>query len=228
MSAIPVPRRDQRRRLRHLARRRHAARGRARRDGRGRGRHLAARRPAGVGRRGDRRATGAEAGWVTAGAAAGHDARRRRVHRGQGAAARSTRCPDAGGSPAEIIVQRGHRNAYDRTFRTAGARIVEVGYPLIEGVGLTYEWQLEAAFSERTVAVGHLALADDEGVPLRRVCELAAAHGVPGDRRRGGRAAAGVEPPPLRRRGRRARRVQRRQGDPRPAGLRHPRRAGAS
>ena len=80
---------------------------------------------------------------------------------------------------AEIIVQRGHRNAYDRAFRTAGARIVEVGYPWIEGVGLTYEWQLESAFSERTVAVGQLALADADGVPLRRVCELAGAHGVP-------------------------------------------------
>ena len=87
--------------------------------------------------------------------------------------------PDTVGIAAEIIVQRGHRNAYDRAFRTAGARIVEVGYPWIEGVGLTYEWQLEAAFSERTVAVGHLALADADGVPLRRVCELAAAHGVP-------------------------------------------------
>ena len=68
--------------------------------------------------------------------------------------------PDTNGMAAEIIVQRGHRNAYDRAFRTAGARIVEVGYPWIEGVGLTYEWQLEAAFSERTVAVGQLALAD--------------------------------------------------------------------
>jgi L-seryl-tRNA(Ser) seleniumtransferase len=87
--------------------------------------------------------------------------------------------PDTGGRPAEIIVQRGHRNAYDRAFRTAGARIVEVGYPWTEGVGLTYEWQLESAFSERTVAVGQLALADAEGVPLRRVCELAAKHDVP-------------------------------------------------
>jgi L-seryl-tRNA(Ser) seleniumtransferase len=123
-------------------------------------------------------ATGAEAGWVTAGAAAGLTL---------SAAACIARLdpsaidalPETGGRPAEIIVQRGHRNAYDRAFRSAGARIVEVGYPWIEGVGRTYEWQLEAAFSERTAAVGHLALADTEGVPLRRVCELAAAHDVP-------------------------------------------------
>src|SRR5439155_18294473 len=123
-------------------------------------------------------ATGAEAGWVTAGAAAGLTL---------SAAACIARLepsaidalPDTGARPAEIIVQRGHRNAYDRAFRTAGARVVEVGYPWIEGVGRTYEWQLEAAFSERTAAVGHLALADADGVPLRRVCELAAAHDVP-------------------------------------------------
>ncbi|HEY3182417.1 MAG TPA: hypothetical protein VGJ77_06260 [Gaiellaceae bacterium] len=123
-------------------------------------------------------ATGAEAGWVTAGGAAGLTL---------GAAACLAHhelsaidaLPDTSALPAEIIVQRGHRNAYDRAFRTAGARIVEVGYPLIEGVGRTYEWQIESAFSDRTVAVGHLALADADGVPLARVCELAAAHHVP-------------------------------------------------
>jgi D-glucosaminate-6-phosphate ammonia-lyase len=123
-------------------------------------------------------ATGAEAGWVTAGAAAGLTlaaaACIARKH-----LASIDELPETAGRPAEIIVQRGHRNAYDRAFRTAGARIVEVGFPWIEGVGLTYEWQIEAAFSERTIAIGHLALADDDGVPLRRVCELAAAHDVP-------------------------------------------------
>jgi D-glucosaminate-6-phosphate ammonia-lyase len=122
--------------------------------------------------------TGAESGWVTAGAAAAMTlaaaaciagTRRRDIDR----------LPATGELPAEIIIQRGHRNAYDRAFRSAGARIVEVGYPHMEGVGLTYEWQLEDAFSERTVAVGHLALADEQGVTLERVCEIAAAHGVP-------------------------------------------------
>ena len=80
---------------------------------------------------------------------------------------------------SEVIVQRGHRNAYDRAFRTAGARIVEVGYPWIEGVGLTYEWQLEAGITERTAAIAHFPLAEAEGIPLVRVCEIAAARGVP-------------------------------------------------
>jgi D-glucosaminate-6-phosphate ammonia-lyase len=120
-------------------------------------------------------ATGAEAGWVTVGAAAG-------MTLAAAACIAGTVCEQIDRLPetaAEIIVQRPHRNAYDRAFRTAGARIVEVGYPLTEGVGLTYEWQLEAAFSERTVAVAHLALADGEGVPLGRVCELASQRGLP-------------------------------------------------
>jgi D-glucosaminate-6-phosphate ammonia-lyase len=123
-------------------------------------------------------ATGAQAGWVTPGAAAGLTL---------AAAACMAGCdprvldalPETSLTANEIVVQRPHRNAYDRTLRTAGARLVEVGYPLIEGVGRTREWQLEVAFTERTAAVLHLALADQAAVPLPRVCELARARGVP-------------------------------------------------
>jgi L-seryl-tRNA(Ser) seleniumtransferase len=123
-------------------------------------------------------ATGAESGWVTAGAAAGLTLAAAACIAGT---RRSDldRLPATDGLAAEIVVQRGHRNAYDRALRSAGARIVEVGYPHREGVGLTYEWQLEDAFSDRTVAVAHLALADGQGVPLERVCALASERGVP-------------------------------------------------
>jgi D-glucosaminate-6-phosphate ammonia-lyase len=123
-------------------------------------------------------ATGAESGWVTAGAAAGLTLAAAACIAG-GRLPDLDRLPATAGLAAEIIVQRGHRNAYDRAFRNAGADLVEVGFPHMEGVGRTYEWQLEAAFSDRTVAVGHLALADDEGVTLERACRIAAAHGVP-------------------------------------------------
>lgn len=122
--------------------------------------------------------TGAEAGWVTTGAAAAMTLGAAAVIAGRGQHAMDT-LPETSDLATEIIIQRGHRNAYDRAFRTAGARIVEVGYPLIEGVGLTYEWQIEAAISERTVAIAHLALADSEGVTLRRVTEIAARHDLP-------------------------------------------------
>jgi L-seryl-tRNA(Ser) seleniumtransferase len=121
-------------------------------------------------------ATGAESGWITSGAAAGMTLAAAACIAGARPAA-IDRLPADGG--AEIIVQRGHRNAYDRAFRSAGARIVEVGYPYNEGVGLTYEWQLEEALSARTVAVGHLAPAEHLGLPLERVCAIAAEHGVP-------------------------------------------------
>ena len=68
-------------------------------------------------------ATGAESGYVTAGASA-------RLLLGTAACIaaldpdRIDRLPDTEGMPNEIIVQRGHRNAYDHALRTAGARIV--------------------------------------------------------------------------------------------------------
>ncbi|HEX4518711.1 MAG TPA: aminotransferase class V-fold PLP-dependent enzyme [Gaiellaceae bacterium] len=123
-------------------------------------------------------ATGSESGWITAGAAAGITMATAACIAGKGLAAMEA-LPAPTDPRAEIIIQRGHRNSYDRAFRNAGARLVEVGFPHIEGIGLTYEWQLEAAFTERTVAVAHVAIADDDGVPLERVCEIASAHGVP-------------------------------------------------
>jgi len=122
-------------------------------------------------------ATGAQAGWVTSGAAAGMTLAAAACIAGD-----RPQVMDALPAPSvasEVIVQRGHRNAYDRAFRTAGARVVEVGYPWIEGVGLTYEWQLEAGITERTAAIAHFPLAEAEGIPLARVCEIAAAHNVP-------------------------------------------------
>ena len=115
-------------------------------------------------------ATGAEAGWVTSGAAAGLTLAAAACIAGTRLDA-IDRLPEPGAVPAEIIVQRGHRNAYDRQLRNVGARLVEVGYPANEGIGQTLEWQLEAAFGERTVAVAHLACADHLGLPLERVCE---------------------------------------------------------
>ena len=117
-------------------------------------------------------ATGAEAGWVTSGAAAGLTLAAAACIAGTRLDA-IDRLPEPGAVPAEIIVQRGHRNAYDRQLRNVGARLVEVGYPANEGVGATLEWQLEAAFGERTVAVAHLACADTSA------CRSSASAGSP-------------------------------------------------
>lgn len=53
----------------------------------------------------------------------------------------------------EVVVQRGHRNAYDHALRTAGIKFVEVGYLAYPGAGGTYGWQIDAAINERTAAV---------------------------------------------------------------------------
>lgn len=70
--------------------------------------------------------TGAEAGYVTSGAAAG-------LTLGTAAILARLdpdlmdRLPDTGASPAEIVVQAAHRNPYDHLVRAAGARLVEFG-----------------------------------------------------------------------------------------------------
>ena len=122
--------------------------------------------------------TGAEAGYVTSGAAAG-------ITLGIAAClagldpARMERLPDTRGFPNEVIVQRPHRNAYDHAVRAAGVQLVEVGWPGSPGVGRNHTWELEAAFSERTVAVYHMAAGSPHALPLDEVCDIAHRHAIP-------------------------------------------------
>jgi D-glucosaminate-6-phosphate ammonia-lyase len=122
--------------------------------------------------------TGAEAGYVTPGAAAG-------ITLGIAACLarldvdRMDRLPRTEGMPNEVIVQRAHRNAYDHAVRAAGARFVEVGYLGYPGAGGTHPWQIEAAISERTAAL-YWACIDARGiVPLEEVCQIAHRHNLP-------------------------------------------------
>ena len=169
-------------------------------------------------------ATGAESGYVTAGASAG-------LLLGTAACIagldpdRIDRLPDTDGMPNEIIVQRGHRNAYDHALRTAGAKMVEVGYEGHPGAGRTHAWQIEAAISAadgRDRPPGAVRAGD--GAAARGRGDRAPAR-VPRDRRRGRGTAAEGEPAPVHRRGRGPRRVLGRQGDRRAAGVGDPRRA---
>jgi len=79
----------------------------------------------------------------------------------------------------EVVVQRGHRNAYDHAIRAAGVRFVEVGYLGYPGAGGTFGWQIDEAITERTAAVACPILDTPGTVPLREVCEIAHARGVP-------------------------------------------------
>lgn len=122
--------------------------------------------------------TGAEAGYVTSGAAAA-------VSLGIAACmagldpVRMERLPRTDGMPDEVIVQRAHRNAYDHAVRAAGARLVEVGWAGRPGVGRNHAWELEAAFTERTAAVYYMAGDTPHALQLPQVCEIAHRHGVP-------------------------------------------------
>ena len=79
----------------------------------------------------------------------------------------------------KIILQRSHRNAYDRALRLAGAELVETGYPAQPGMGITYQWEIEAAITPDVAAIYHLAAAEHSGIALAEVTAIASAHGVP-------------------------------------------------
>jgi D-glucosaminate-6-phosphate ammonia-lyase len=125
-------------------------------------------------------ATGAEAGLVTAGAAAaltlGTAAILARYDLG-----RMDRLPNCEGFPNEFVVAREHRNSYDHAVRAAGARLVEIGFhEILSGAGVrrAEAWEYEAAFGPRTAGVLYVMI---EGAqpPLEEVVRRAHAHHLP-------------------------------------------------
>ena len=122
--------------------------------------------------------TGAEAGYVVTGAAAGLSLGVAACIAGMDVAAMD-RLPDTTGLKDEVVVQRGHRNAYDHAIRAVGVRMVEVGYLGYPGAGGSYPWQIAAAITERTAAIACPILATPGTIPLPEVCQIAREHGVP-------------------------------------------------
>jgi L-seryl-tRNA(Ser) seleniumtransferase len=122
--------------------------------------------------------TGAEAGYVTCGAAAGLSLGIAACVAGLDVG-KMDRLPDTTGMKNEVVVQRGHRNAYDHAIRAVGVRMVEVGYLGYPGAGGTMPWQIEEAITERTAAVACPILPTPGTVPLPEVARIAHARGVP-------------------------------------------------
>jgi L-seryl-tRNA(Ser) seleniumtransferase len=125
-------------------------------------------------------ATGAEAGYVTAGAAAG-------LLLGTAACVagldpgRMSRLPDTAGMKNEVVMVRSQRNFYDHAVRAAGVRIVEVGLPdRYAGAGVrdAEAWEIADAINDRTAAVFYVADRQSRP-PLSAVVETAHAAGVP-------------------------------------------------
>ena len=123
-------------------------------------------------------ATGAEAGYVVAGAAAGLTLAAAACIAGQDPA-KMDRLPDTTGLRNEIVVQRGHRNAYDHALRAAGVKLVEAGYLGYPGAGGTYAWQVEAVISERTAAIACPVLETPGTLSLPEIAEIARRHDLP-------------------------------------------------
>jgi D-glucosaminate-6-phosphate ammonia-lyase len=124
--------------------------------------------------------TGAEAGIVTSGAAAG-------LLLGTAAcitgldAGKMGRLPDTRGMKNEVIMVRSQRNFYDHAVRTAGATIVEVGLPdRYAGAGVrdAEAWEIADAVSPQTAAVMYVANGGAQP-PLAEVVRVAHAYSVP-------------------------------------------------
>ena len=125
--------------------------------------------------------TGAEAGYVTSGAAAG-------LLLGTAACVtgldvgKMNRLPNTKGMKNEVVVAKSQRNFYDHAVRTAGIELVEVGIPdRYSGAGVrdAEPWEFSEAITENTAAVYYVAapqslpkledvikVAHDKGVPV--------------------------------------------------------------
>jgi D-glucosaminate-6-phosphate ammonia-lyase len=124
--------------------------------------------------------TGAEAGLVTAGAAAG-------LLLGTAACVtgldpgRMNRLPDTTGMKSEVIMARSQRNFYDHAVRAVGVRLIEVGLPdrhAGAGVRDAEAWEIADAIGPQTAAVHWVAGAGARPA-LEEVIEVAHEAGVP-------------------------------------------------
>ncbi|MFN7937277.1 MAG: aminotransferase class V-fold PLP-dependent enzyme [Bryobacteraceae bacterium] len=124
--------------------------------------------------------TGAEAGIVTSGAAAG-------LLMGTAACitgldpGKMSRLPDTHGMKNEVIMVRSQRNFYDHAVRTTGARIIEVGLPdRYAGAGVrdAEGWEIQEAINPQTAAVMYVAGGASQPT-LPEVVRVAHSQGVP-------------------------------------------------
>lgn len=125
-------------------------------------------------------ATGAEAGYVTAGASASLMLAAAACIAGLDPA-KMNRLPDTTGMAAEVVMARSQRNMYDRAVAQAGARLIEVGIPdRFSGAGVrdAQVWEFAAAININTAAILWVAQSHSEP-SLPALAALARQHGLP-------------------------------------------------
>ena len=85
------------------------------------------------------------------------------------------RLPDTSGMRHEFLIQACQRYKYDRALTIFGGKLVEVG----DASGTTAA-QLEAAITNKTAGIHHLAVGQREGeLPIETVIAIAHGHGLP-------------------------------------------------
>lgn len=104
-------------------------------------------------------ATGAEAGFVTPGAAAGMLLGAAACIAGDDYATMA-RLPDTRGVASDVLIPKAHRIKYDVALRASGATLVDVGHvshhPVGGGVDKVEPWEIDSAVDEGTVAVAYV------------------------------------------------------------------------
>ncbi|WP_440009705.1 aminotransferase class V-fold PLP-dependent enzyme [Halomicrococcus sp. SG-WS-1] len=125
-------------------------------------------------------ATGADAGYVTCGAASALALGTAACIAGDDLGAMA-RLPDTEGLADEVVMARTHRTGYDHAIRASGARIVDVGTNdrhLGTGSRNVEPWEYADAITEDTAAVAYVAKPYTEP-DLETVCAIAHDEGVP-------------------------------------------------
>ena len=124
--------------------------------------------------------TGADAGYVTSGAAAALALGTAACIAGDDIGAMA-RLPDTEGIADEVVMARTHRTGYDHALRAVGARIVDIGtndYHLGTGARNVEPWEYADAITENTAAIAYVEKPYTEP-GLEIVCEIAHDNGVP-------------------------------------------------
>jgi L-seryl-tRNA(Ser) seleniumtransferase len=108
--------------------------------------------------------TGAEAGYVTTGAAAGLTLGAAAIMAGYNVE-RMNQLPDTAGIPNEFVIQESQRGDYDHAIRSSGARLVAISCPedsRLEEVVTA----IDSARTDRTCGTVYVFRTSDRGVPL--------------------------------------------------------------
>ena len=124
--------------------------------------------------------TGAEAGYVTAGAASGLTLGTAAILAGMDPS-QMERLPETSGMKNEFIISREHRNGYDHSIRLAGAKLIENGMnEQLSGAGVrrTESWEYEAAITHDTAGIAYVQNRTSQP-PLDEVVRIARVHKLP-------------------------------------------------